>query len=269
MNPKSMERLFARFEAFRDKEPIGLLYAIWRRDIEPLHPSELPTTYKAFENQQPTFRFSPAKELNGLLIVRGDDSTVKRLVMVACKAASKELHKELCNCGFEPDAGIIEINWLWALIEAAGKGHLGCEGFVDGKAFYQSRVADLTVDEATILDDSLGWSMADFVPRKFMQLENIVESSIRFIEYLRTESEAPRQNAVPKEHNTDNSLRNLYESDPTFCLRETLEVIAQRLSLQSASPVSDCPFYKFYLKDLRDTYRIQTNARQQATSSWR
>jgi hypothetical protein len=269
MNPKSMERLFARFETFRDKEPIGLLYSIWRRDIEPLHPSELPTTYKAFANQQPTFRFSPAKELSGLLIVRGDNPTVKRLVMATYKTSSKELHNELCNCGFEPDAGIVEINWLWALIEAASKGHLGCEGFVDGKAFYQSSVADLTVDEATILDDSLGWSMADFVPRKFMQLENIVESSIRLIEYLRAESEAPRQKTLLKEQNTDNSLRDLYEIDPTFCLKETLEVIAQRLSLQSVDPVLDCPFYKFYLKELRDAYRIQTKVRQQATSSWR
>ena len=266
MNPKSMERLFARFEAFRDKEPIGLLYAIWRTDIEPLYPSELPTTYKAFENQQPTFRFSPAKELNGLLIIRGNDLTAKRLMMATCKAASKDLHDELCKCGFEPDAGIIEINWLWALIEAAGKGHLGCEGFVDGKAFYQSRVADLTVDEATILDDSLGWSMADFVPRKFMQLENIVESSISFIEYLRTELEAPKPKALPKEQRIDESLRDLYESDPTFCLRETLQVIAQQLNLHSEDIVSDCPFYIFYLKELRDTYRIQKKAKQQATS---
>ena len=88
MNPKSMERLFARFETFRDKEPIGLLYSIWRRDIEPLHPSELPTTYKAFANQQPMFRFSPAKELSGLLIVRGDNPTVKRLVMATSRQRS-------------------------------------------------------------------------------------------------------------------------------------------------------------------------------------
>ena len=267
MNPKSMERLFARFEAFRDKEPIGLLYAIWRSDIEPLYPAELPTRYKAFENQQPTFRFSPAKELNGLLIIRGDDPTVKRLIMATCKAASKELHDELCSCGFEPDAGIVEINWLWALIEAAGKGCLGCEGFVDGKAFYQSRIADLTVDEASILDDSLGWSMADFVPRKFMQFENIVESSISFIEYLKKELETPTPHSLPKRQRLDESLRDLYENDPTFCLRESLKVIAQRLNLKSEDTISECPFYEFYLKERRDTYTIQTKAQQQATSS--
>ena len=267
MNPKSMERLFARFEAFRDKEPIGLLYAIWRSDIEPLYPAELPTTYKAFENQQPTFRFSPAKELNGLLIIRGDDPTVKRLMMATCKAASKELHHELCSCGFEPDAGIVEINWLWALIEAAGKGCLGCEGFVDGKAFYHSKIADLTVDEATILDDSLGWSMADFVPRKFMQFENIVESSISFIEYLKKELETPTPHSLPKRQQIDELLRGLYENDPTFCLKESLKIIAQRLNLQSEDTVSDCPFYEFYLKERRDTYTLQTKAQQQAASS--
>ena len=60
----------------------------------------------------------------------------------------------------------------------------------------------------------------------------------------------------PKEQRIDESLRGLYESDPTFCLRESLQVIAQ----QTQPPVRGHRFRLshstiFYLKERRDTYR--------------
>ena len=80
MDASFRDRLIARFEAFRDNEPVGLLYSEWQRGTEPLDPKQLPESYKAFE-QQMAFHFCPAEHLDSLLIIKGDDSNLKRLVM--------------------------------------------------------------------------------------------------------------------------------------------------------------------------------------------
>lgn len=263
MDASFRDRLIARFEAFRDNEPVGLLYSEWQRGTEPLDPKQLPKSYKSFE-QQMAFHFCPAEHLDSLLIIKGDDSNLKRLVMSICSSAAIHFKDDLLSHGFKINTRTMSAPWLWALVEAARRQCLGAEGLVGGTAFCQSKHdRNLTVDEQEVLDESLGWSMADFVPRRFMQLENIVESSIQLIHYLGKKPESPKKSRL-REKTADQLLQDLYEADPRFCCEESLRTIAEKLGLKSTGTITATCFYKDVLKGRRDHCKPAIEQRKQA-----
>ena len=263
MDARSRDRPIAFFEAVADNEPIGLLYSEWQRGIEPLDPKQLPESYESFE-QHIAFEFSPSEHLESLLIIKGDDSNLKRLVMSVCSSAAILFKDDLLSHGFEINTRTMSAPWLWSLVEAARRQCLGVEGLIGGTAYCQSKHdKNLTVDEQEILDESLGWSMADFVPRRFMQLENIVESSINLISYLGEKPESPRKSHL-KEKTADQLLQDLYETDPKFCCEESLKTIAEKLGFKSTGSISATCFYKDVLKCKRDYCKSAIDQRKQA-----
>jgi len=263
MDASFRDRLIARFESFRDSEPIGLLYSEWQPGVEPLNPSLLPEAYKSFE-QQMAFRFCPSEHLDSLLIIKGGDSDFKRLVMSICSSAAIHFKDDLLSHGFKINTRTMSAPWLWALVEAARRQCLGAEGLVGATTFCQSKHdRNLTVDEQAVLDESLGWSMADFVPRRFMQLENIVESSISLISYLGEKPESPRKSRL-KEKTADQLLQDLYEADPKFCCEESLRTIAGKLGLKSTGTITATCFYRDVLKDKRAFCKPALSQRKQA-----
>ena len=263
MDAKSRDRLITRFESFRDNEPIGLLYSEWQCGIEPLDPKQLPEPYESFE-QQIAFSFSPSDHLESLLIIKGDDSNLKRLVMSVCSSAAIHFKNDLLSHGFEINTRTMSVPWLWSLVEAARRQCLGAEGLVGGTTYCQSKHdKNLTVDEQEVLDESLGWSMADFVPRRFMQLENIVESSINLISYLGEKPESPKKSQL-KQKTADQLLQDLYEAAPRFCCEESLKTIAEKLGLKSTGSISATCFYKDVLKGKRDYCKSAIEQRRQA-----
>lgn len=253
-DPKSMERLSARFQVFRDKHPVRLLYSFWCDEIEPLSVNDLPTAYKAWEGQYPNFGFSPASGHQGLMVPGSKDQLTKENVLGVCKAAAKTLNNELENHGFDPDSRIAnpEVNWLWALVQAAGNRHLGFEGFQDQERMIAFNDEGCTFGESMIGQDAFEWCDDSLLPRMYMQIPNIVEASLSLLDHLGTEPKTkPEQK--PKRGNKvcpDEVLAHYVENEPFWCMTHDIDEIAVRSGF-SEGAISGSDVYKEKIRPMQ------------------
>lgn len=252
LHPRSMDRLSARFEVFRDKEPLPLLYSEWRSDLEQMSPAELPMAYQEFERQRPWFRFSPSQGIEALVIIGGDDLSLKKKVLQICTVAGKELADDIHKHGLKVDLRAMQCPWLLALVEAARLRYLGADGLVDDLVQRQMKGCDTLFNEQSMTLGIFGSSMDDWVPRKFMQMADIVESSLRLIEKLSTETEASKV-AAPKakvKKKTDNEkAAEYFERNQRRCWdpKNTVALLAKEAGIKWPSGFVQS---KTYLKEI-------------------
>jgi hypothetical protein len=259
-DPKSMERLSARFETFRDKEPLPLFYSEWLSDLEQMSPAELPMAYQEFERRRPWFRFSPSQGIEALVIIGGDDLSLKKKVLQIGTVAGKELADDIHKHGLKVDLRAMECPWLLALVEAARLRYLGADGLVGDLVQRQMKGCDTLFNELSMTSGIFGSSMEDWVPRKFMQMADIVESSLRLIEKLSTKT-AANNLAAPKakarEQTDEGKASDLFERKERWCLdpRNTTRAMAKEAGIKHASGLTQTKTYKEKIKPNRDALK--------------
>ncbi len=255
-DPKSMERLYARFESFRDKHPVGLLYSLWCDDIEPLSVEDLPTTFNAWKGQYPNFSFSPAAGHQGLMVPGSKDRLTKDNVLEACRSAAKTLHNELDDHGLDPHppTNNPEINWLWALVQAAGNGNLGFDGFEDSERLVAFKDKECVVGESMLWNDDFEWCDDNLLPRAYMRIPNIVEASLILLDHLSNEPETkpdPKPKRSGKVH-VDEVLDTLAENEPVWCMLHDIDEIAARSGFSESNISGNSDVYKHKIKPMQE-----------------
>ena len=190
-DPKSMERLYARFESNRDKHSVHLLYSFWCDELEPLALDDLPSAYENWKSQRPFFRVQAEEGYEGLIIIASNDQLAKGKVLETCRVAALTFQDELENHGFEPDPTVAdpEANWFKALVMAATHNKLGHQGFEPSSS---STYVQQEVSPDDSIDD-IEWCDEDLLPRGYIALRNVAEASLILLDHLSKEPEAPKK----------------------------------------------------------------------------
>ncbi|MGI9458395.1 MAG: hypothetical protein ACR2NF_00210 [Pirellulales bacterium] len=232
----AIARAEGRFQSLRSRDAVSILYSSWASGLPPMRRDNLPRDFHKYSESR-SIEFKPDSDRHSLFLTHCACPESENLLIDAFRDISIDLKDALEKHQFTTGFRTRELDWAVALIEASHKGLLGSAGY--DEVWWQDSTDPLLI--AGRIKESFA-EKVDLIDHYMVELTNAVESSLRLVEILETEPEAPKQ-TKPRGDDTEQRLRMLWTEDQFYCLTHSIAEIAKRID-RSKGQVSKSQFWQ-------------------------